>query len=590
LVRPADLIKTGAVACVAAAVSRLAQSLAPGWANCQRHAIRGIEGALSYKFCDVRLPTKRAPLRLGGRPRETAMGSVTLETWERFYERVVKRGSDWPRNLWLAAVEDGLRATLPAQSRLLVQYRHDVAALRELERAGPGSYRDSTRMAQLEGDIMRLIGLADQAIREDSSGIEEPAEEAPPPPARSQPRIGFWLGALILGVITLCGALLGVTYYHQLRMSARMKHDMTALQHRLIEQAADQRAALEVRIRSSEARQETFGALQAELRANVDEFNKLLSVALRSMTALGDSAKSDHERRLLGQGGDFGKALNGLRERAATLERQLTQVADSLSVLARRLPELDRGASRLAERLKASTAGFERVEKQVATIQAQAPELALRLEGQRQALAQELEARRKTMGDLAAEIGTLRGALDDSRGQLATLEGWLEQSLAQVKPASGDAQRTQGQAPGGQQVIGGGGGAMQQAIQQRIDAVLSELAKTAGQAAQRSEESVKQAEAAARQRLETAADQAFDDLTRKHQAQLAELTTWAATTRDELGQTRARLLAGWQGMDEAVAKRQSAVLSQLDQYAATLEVRVQELLKALEVIAARSGG
>ena len=43
-------------------------------------------------------------------------------------------------------------------------------------------------------------------------------------------------------------------------------------------------------------------------------------------------------------------------------------------------------------------------------------------------------------------------------------------------------------------------------------------------------------------------------------------------------------------MDEAVAKRQSAVLSQLDQYAATLEVRVQELLKALDVIAARSGG
>ena len=37
-------------------------------------------------------------------------------------------------------------------------------------------------------------------------------------------------------------------------------------------------------------------------------------------------------------------------------------------------------------------------------------------------------------------------------------------------------------------------------------------------------------------------------------------------------------------------KRQSAVLSQLDQYAATLEVRVQELLKALDVIAARSGG
>ena len=106
------------------------------------------------------------------------MGSITLDIWERFYERVVKRSSEWPRNLWLAAVEDGLRAALPAQSRLLAHIVQDVAALGELERAGPGSYRDSTRMAQLEADIMRLIGLADQAIREDGAGIEEPAEQA----------------------------------------------------------------------------------------------------------------------------------------------------------------------------------------------------------------------------------------------------------------------------------------------------------------------------------------------------------------------------------------------------------------------------
>jgi hypothetical protein len=117
---------------------------------------------------------------------------------------------------------------------------------------------------------MRVIGLADQAIREESSGIEQRSEQAPPPPARrSHPRVGFWLGALIFGVITLCGALIGATYYHQVRMNARMKDDLTALQHRLIEQAATQRAALEGQIKSAEARQQTFGAVQAELRANV---------------------------------------------------------------------------------------------------------------------------------------------------------------------------------------------------------------------------------------------------------------------------------------------------------------------------------
>jgi chromosome segregation ATPase len=259
-------------------------------------------------------------------------------------------------------------------------------------------------------------------------------------------------------------------------------------------------------------------------------------------------------------------------------------------VLARRLPDLDRGATRLAERLKTTTAGFERVEEQVATIQAQAPELALWLEGQRHALAQELEGRRRTMGVLAADIGALRSALDDSRGQLATLQRGLDQTLAQVEPASGGAERALGLPRGEQQAIGGENRTTHEATQEQMDAMLAELAGTAGQAAQRSEMSVKQAEMAARQRLESTTDGAIDDLTKKHQAQLVELTTWASTTRDELGQNRDRLLAAWQGMDEAVAKRQAAVLSQLDQYAASLEVRVQELLKALDVIAARSGG
>jgi chromosome segregation ATPase len=299
---------------------------------------------------------------------------------------------------------------------------------------------------------------------------------------------------------------------------------------------------------------------------------------------------SGHERRLLGQDGDLGKTLNSLRERAVSLEHQLGQVAEGVSVLARRLPDLDGGVNRLAERLKATTAGLERVDKQVATIKAEAPELALWLEGQRHALAQELEKRRRTMGELGAEMGTLRGALDDSRGQLAALQRGLDQSLAEVEPSSGDAERTLGRPRGEQQAIGVEGRTTQQASQEKIDPVRSEVAGKAGLAIQRSEESVKQAEVAARQRLESAADQAAQDLSKKHQAQLAELTTWASTTRDELGQNRDRLLAGWHGMDEAVAKRQSAVLSQLDQYATTLEVRVQELLKALDVIAARSGG
>jgi hypothetical protein len=173
------------------------------------------------------------------------MGSVPLETWERFYDRVVVRGSDWPRNLWFAAVEDGLSAALPAPSPLLVQYRQDVAELRELERTATGSDRDLTHIAQLEAEIMRLIGIADQAIREQSATVEEPHEPALPAPAQDGPRISFWLGVLILGVILLCGALLGATYYHHQRMNERTERDLVALQQRLIAQAADERAALQ---------------------------------------------------------------------------------------------------------------------------------------------------------------------------------------------------------------------------------------------------------------------------------------------------------------------------------------------------------
>jgi hypothetical protein len=191
------------------------------------------------------------------------MGSVPLETWERFYDRVIVRGSDWPRNLWFAAVEDGLSAALPAQSPLLVQYRQDVAELRELERTATGSSRDMTRIAQLEAEITRLIGVADQSIREQSATVEEQHEPALPPAAQDGRRISFWLGVLILGVILLCGALLGATYYHQQRMNERMERDLVTLQQRLVAQAVQARAAPKVRIRPADRVNEALDLIAA---------------------------------------------------------------------------------------------------------------------------------------------------------------------------------------------------------------------------------------------------------------------------------------------------------------------------------------
>jgi predicted nucleic acid-binding Zn-ribbon protein len=376
-------------------------------------------------------------------------------------------------------------------------------------------------------------------------------------------------------------------------MTERMERDLVALQQRLIAQAADERAAFQVRIRSADRVQESLGALQAELRANVDEFNKVMSASLRSMTALGDSGVTGLERQLLFQDSDVSEALNGLRARTATLERQFDQVDDSLSVLAKRLPDLDSGVDRLAERLGAATAGFERVESQVATIQAQAPELALRLEGQRQALAQDLDLQRQTMAELGAEIASLQGALDDSRSQLATSEGSLGQELARARQQGDgalDQVRAAERQPSEVVTQDARSATTPDGMQERIDAVLAQLAETADLAVLRSEDALKRAEVEAARRLEIVTEQAIGDLSEAHGAQLAELSRWASATRAELEQTRVGLIAGWRGMDEAVAERQLKVLAELDQYAATLEVRVQEFLKALDVIVARSSG
>src|SRR5690606_15395414 len=340
--------------------------------------------------------------------------------------------------------------------------------------------RDRARQQQLEGEIKRLIAIADQSIR-------DRAEQ----PRGREARLGLWLGALSLGVVVFCGALLGLTYHQQQRASERMQLEFAALQQRLIEQAADQRSVLEARIASIERDRANLGALEAELRARADEFDRLLGAS----GAAGASA-------LAGQDG----VVSALQERAATLERRLVQVEGDLAALAQRLPAPDGGVKALAERLETSRAALERVEGQVAAIQAQAPELALWLEGRRQALARDLESRGAALGKLDAEITALRSTLDDSRGRLTDASGALEQLGA------------------------------------------------------------------------------------ARAAQLAELETWAAAARAELDRTQAALIADWRAMDEAVAERHAKALADLDQYAATLEVRVKELLEALDVIVARTSG
>ncbi|HEX6111202.1 MAG TPA: hypothetical protein VFZ10_02770, partial [Geminicoccaceae bacterium] len=345
-------------------------------------------------------------------------------------------------------------------------------------------------------------------------------------------------------------------------------------------------------IRSVDRVKEELLALQTELRANVDEFNRLMSASLRSLSTVGEL-----ERQVLDPNPETGAASSGLRERAATLERQLDQVDGSLSMIAQRLPDLDNGVNRLAERLEATAAGFERVEAQVATIQAQAPELARWLEGQRQSLAQDLQGRSAILSELGAEITALQDALENSRGQLVDITGSLEEDLARVKQQGNDLEQAFGQVRAAEQQasalvseVSARFETTRDTVQEQVDALLSELAEQADRAVLRSQDVVQRTEAEAARRLEMATEQAMDRLNAAQEAQLTELRKWGSEVQAELKQTRAALLTGWRGMDAAVAERQSKALADLDQYATALEVRVQEFLKALDVIAARSSG
>jgi chromosome segregation ATPase len=230
-------------------------------------------------------------------------------------------------------------------------------------------------------------------------------------------------------------------------------------------------------------------------------------------------------------------------------------------------------------------------------MQTQAPELALQLEGQRQALAQDLEGRGVSLGELGAEITGLRDALEDSRGQLGDVSASLEEDLARVKQQGLDLEQALGRVRAAEQQantlatqVDAEFKSVQDTVQKKVDALVSELAEQSKRVALRSDEIVQRLEAEAAARLKTATQQTVDGLSKAHEAQLAELKTWASEVKAELEQTRTALVGDWRGMDEAVAERQSKALTDLDGYAATLEARVQEFLKALDVIAARPGG
>jgi hypothetical protein len=67
--------------------------------------------------------------------------------------------------------------------------------------------------------------------------------------------------------------------------------------------------------------------------------------------------------------------------------------------------------------------------------------------------------------------------------------------------------------------------------------------------------------------------------------ELGELAARVADTRSELDRTRRELVSSWQRMDGQVAERQKALLDDLDDYASSIEAKVADLTRTLDMVA-----
>jgi hypothetical protein len=515
------------------------------------------------------------------------MDPAKVKAWQRFRERVLYDTS-WPRSLWLAAVEDALADALGTDSRLFADYRADVKELLGLERAARGSYHDEKRIAQLEGQIKRLIEMADETIE---AAVEvEPAPGAPNGGRTwSRPAWSWALSALMF----LAGVV-AATAFHEVRLRAEVDRQIQLVAGQLDQRVADLAAELNHRLSVAERLNAQMAKRHDGVSADAGRLSTTMADPVRSVSVLSDETVAELERRLAADGGVVPAAL---QTRADALGRRLDNVGHDLSALEKRLPKLDGQVQSVAANVERLRAESDQAAAAIEAIKTGAPQLAAWLEQQKSTLGKDLDQRKAEFDALTIEVKNLETAVGQSQTRLQVVNASLDQD---PKPAKMDgaaledaAQPLHESGPQvGQPAVGADAKveAAHRDMQKRIDQILSEAAAKADLAVARSQDVTRRAEGEVTRKLETAGQQALDDLAKARAARLTELAKQGSATQAELEQTRAGLIAGWQGMDQAVAERRDQVLTGLDGYARTIQARVQDLLKALDVKVAGSNG
>jgi chromosome segregation ATPase len=534
------------------------------------------------------------------------MEPVKTESWERFYDRVVAHGADWPRDLWFAAVGDAMAGAAPPGSDLASEFRRDVAELQALEHAGRGSYQDEQRIAQLEAQISRLITDADATIRR-AKAPDPAAEPAPavaaaaPPPEPAAPplergrRWSTVVGSIGLAVLLFGASLATAMHLYEQRLQAQVAKEVdryvAEIQASIVRLDQD----IAARLREARAQEERIARVQQELDSSAAEFSAMMTESLGTMMGLREAAVADLERQLNRRSGGVVDLLERLQRRAGALDRGLDEVSEDLAGLERALPDVSQSLARLGNQIGQGRAAFEEVSEQIAALKGVAPELATLVETERGTIERQLESHRAALGDLGARIGALRAEVEASSAELVgfgeVLRTGLDQAQtdgARLRATLDEMQEASEQAArlverGDAQIA-----AMTGMMQERIDAVLSEMAEKADFALLRGDDVLKRAEARMINRIETAGEEAADGLAQIREQEIAALSRQIAQTRTELEQTRSGLVASWERMDRLVAERQSQLLNDLDRYAASMEERVNEFIAALNVMVVHS--
>jgi chromosome segregation ATPase len=513
--------------------------------------------------------------------------AAKLRAWQRFGDRVASN-PDWPRSLWLAAVEDALAAALGPDSRMFAEFRAQVGELLTLERATPRGYQDELRIAELEARIERLIELADDMVK---AGAEASAQAA----ARHR-----WLRPLLssaLGALLLLAGIAGATALHEARLDAEVNRQMQRIGSLIDGRVADLRADLDQRLSLAQRLSQETKQLHDRFGAEVDQLSATMAGSMRSMVALSDQTVSEIQRRLDARGGDASGAQAGLQARADALGRGLDGVGQGLSRLQERLPKLVdqvEGVAASVQRLRAET---DRSAAAISAVSAGTPELVASLEQQKSRLGHDLDQHKTELDALTSKIKDVESLVDRSRARLDGFNRSLDQGLTQAKRDGAALQSTVQDlhATGLQaaQLVADAEAkaeARQQELQKKIDQILSQAAEKADLAAARSQDAARRAEGDVTRKLQGESQQAVDDLSKAREAQLAELSKRVGAIQAELDQSRTGLLASWQTMDQAVANRQRQVLTDLDGYAQIIQGRIQDLIKALDVKVAGGNG